>query len=91
MNDDKPRKLFNVSGKLGKQKVKKDKTELTDPFKGARTSADPNTRSFPSLNLVPDSEERPLYACPDGHIFLETFSKFYKPAYDFVIAIAEPI
>ena len=28
---------------------------------------------------------------PDGHIFLETFSPIYKQAYDFLIAIAEPV
>lgn len=28
---------------------------------------------------------------PDGHVFLETFSPVYKQAYDFLIAIAEPI
>lgn len=29
--------------------------------------------------------------CPDGRIFLETFSPVYKPASDFLIAIAEPV
>lgn len=33
---------------------------------------------------------RPLWVCPDGRIFLETFSPIYKQAYDFLIAIAEP-
>lgn len=28
---------------------------------------------------------------PDYRIFLETFSPVYKPAYDFLIAIAEPV
>ena len=34
---------------------------------------------------------RPLWVTPDGHIFLETFSPIYKQAYDFLIAIAEPV
>ena len=34
---------------------------------------------------------RPLWACPDGRIFLETFSPVYRQAYDFLIAIAEPV
>lgn len=29
--------------------------------------------------------------CPDGRIFLESFSRVYKQAYDFLIAIAEPV
>ena len=34
---------------------------------------------------------RPLWVTPDGHIFLETFSPIYKQAYDFLIAVAEPV
>ena len=34
---------------------------------------------------------RPLWVCPDARIFLETFSPVYKQAYDFLIAIAEPV
>lgn len=34
---------------------------------------------------------RPLWVCPDGRIFLESFSRIYKQAYDFLIAIAEPV
>lgn len=29
--------------------------------------------------------------CPDGRIYLETFSPVYKPASDFLIAVAEPV
>lgn len=36
-------------------------------------------------------ERRPLWVTPDYRIFLETFSPVYKPAYDFLIAIAEPV
>ena len=34
---------------------------------------------------------RPLWVTPDGRIFLETYSPVYKQAYDFLIAIAEPV
>jgi DNA excision repair protein ERCC-3 len=34
---------------------------------------------------------RPLWVTPEGRIFLETFSPVYKQAYDFLIAIAEPV
>lgn len=60
-------------------------------FNGAITAADPETRSFHDIDLNVDSKNRPLYVCPDGHIFLETFSPYYKPAYDFLISIAEPV
>lgn len=60
-------------------------------FNGAITAADPETRSFSTLVLSEDNKNRPLYVCPDGHIFLETFNPYYKPAYDFLISIAEPV
>ncbi|CDP12051.1 unnamed protein product [Coffea canephora] len=46
---------------------------------------------FTELELKPDHANRPLWACADGRIFLETFSPLYKQAYDFLIAIAEPV
>ncbi|KAI3975018.1 hypothetical protein MKX01_005129 [Papaver californicum] len=46
---------------------------------------------FTKLELKPDHLNRPLWACADGRIFLETFSSLYKQAYDFLIAIAEPV
>ncbi len=46
---------------------------------------------FSELALKPDHAARPLWATPDGHIFLETFSPVYKQAQDFLIAIAEPV
>jgi len=48
-------------------------------------------RDFTKLELKPDHASRPLWACADGRIFLETFSPLYKQAYDFLIAIAEPV
>lgn len=48
-------------------------------------------RDFTKLELKPDHQNRPLWACADGRIFLETFSLLYKQAYDFLIAIAEPV
>lgn len=48
-------------------------------------------RDFSKLELKPDHVNRPLWACADGRIFLETFSPLYKQAYDFLIAIAEPV
>ncbi|KAK8948315.1 DNA repair helicase XPB1 [Platanthera guangdongensis] len=48
-------------------------------------------RDFTKLELKLDHSNRPLWACSDGRIFLETFSPLYKQAYDFLIAIAEPV
>lgn len=48
-------------------------------------------RDFTKLELKADHVNRPLWACADGRIFLETFSPLYKQAYDFLIAIAEPV
>jgi DNA excision repair protein ERCC-3 len=36
-------------------------------------------------------ENRTLYVSKDGHIFLETFGKYYKETTDFLVAIAEPV
>ncbi|XP_047971960.1 general transcription and DNA repair factor IIH helicase subunit XPB1-like [Salvia hispanica] len=52
---------------------------------------DGKKRDFSKLELKPDHMNRPLWACADGRIFLETFSTLYKQAYDFLIAIAEPV
>ncbi|XP_061355308.1 general transcription and DNA repair factor IIH helicase subunit XPB1-like isoform X1 [Gastrolobium bilobum] len=49
------------------------------------------TKDFSKLELKQDHLNRPLWACDNGRIFLETFSPLYKQAYDFLIAIAEPV
>lgn len=52
---------------------------------------DESFHDFSNLQLKPDHANRPLWVCPDGRVFLETFSPVYKQAYDFLIAIAEPV
>ena len=52
---------------------------------------DESFQDFSGLKLKPDHPNRPLWVCPDGRIFLETFSPVYKQAYDFLIAVAEPV
>ncbi|KAI7835846.1 hypothetical protein COHA_010244 [Chlorella ohadii] len=54
-------------------------------------AGDEEFRDFSSLQLKPDHYNRPLWVCPDARVFLETFSPVYKQAYDFLIAIAEPV
>ncbi|KAL4441851.1 hypothetical protein ABPG77_003767 [Micractinium sp. CCAP 211/92] len=54
-------------------------------------AGDEEFRDFSGMQLKPDHYNRPLWVCPDARIFLETFSPVYKQAYDFLIAIAEPV
>ena len=48
-------------------------------------------RDFSNLELKPGHYNRPLWVYYDGRIFLETFFALYKQAYDFLIAIVEPV
>lgn len=48
-------------------------------------------QDFSNLKLRPDHQSRPVYVSGDMRIFLETFSPIYKQAYDFLVAIAEPV
>ncbi|XP_015939445.1 general transcription and DNA repair factor IIH helicase subunit XPB1 [Arachis duranensis] len=57
----------------------------------AHDEDDGKVKDFSKLELKPDHLNRPLWACGNGRIFLETFSPLYKQAYDFLIAIAEPV
>jgi DNA excision repair protein ERCC-3 len=43
------------------------------------------------LTLKPDHHNRPIWVTPQGRVYLETFSAYYNQAYDFLIAIAEPV
>ncbi|XP_004503689.1 general transcription and DNA repair factor IIH helicase/translocase subunit XPB1 [Cicer arietinum] len=85
------------------KKFKGSSSKFEDPRKGfaddddAYGGDDPyddddgKTKDFSKLELKPDHPNRPLWACDNGRIFLETFSPLYKQAYDFLIAIAEPV
>ena len=59
------------------------------------TSADTNNNKlgadFSSLPLKSDHISRPCWTCPDGTIYLEAFSDLYTKAYDFLVAISEPV
>lgn len=48
-------------------------------------------KDFSELKLRPDHLSRPVYVSGDMRIFLETFSPVYRQAYDFLVAIAEPV
>lgn len=53
--------------------------------------AEEGMRDFSKLKLRPDHEMRPVWVSADRRILLETFSPIYKQAYDFLVAIAEPV
>ncbi len=56
------------------------------------TSASSQTGAdFSNLKLKPDHNARPCWTCPDGAIYLEAFHSLYNSAYDFLVAIAEPV
>lgn len=46
---------------------------------------------FSRMPLKPDHPARPCWTCPDGVIYLEAFHDLYNQAYDFLVAIAEPV
>eukprot|EP00815_Leptocylindrus_aporus_P005695 CAMPEP_0116053682 /NCGR_PEP_ID=MMETSP0322-20121206/2345_1 /TAXON_ID=163516 /ORGANISM="Leptocylindrus danicus var. apora, Strain B651" /LENGTH=763 /DNA_ID=CAMNT_0003536917 /DNA_START=210 /DNA_END=2502 /DNA_ORIENTATION=+ len=46
---------------------------------------------FSDLPLRRDHINRPCWVCPDGVIYLEAFHDLYTSAYDFLVAIAEPV
>lgn len=46
---------------------------------------------FSNLPLKPDHPSRPCWTCPDGTIYLEAFHELYPKAYDFLVAISEPV
>jgi len=66
-------------------------TVVTDA--AARTAAmDALFKSnFGRLPLRPSHERRPLWVCPNRHVFLESWSPVYKQACDFMIAISDPV
>ncbi|MQL85572.1 hypothetical protein Taro_018080 [Colocasia esculenta] len=79
-----------------KQGAVEDEEEMMDYAEDFDDDRDGDRREnkkvdFTKLELKPDHANRPLWACADGRIFLETFSPLYKQAYDFLIAIAEPV
>ncbi|CAL9136701.1 unnamed protein product [Musa acuminata var. zebrina] len=46
---------------------------------------------FTQLELKSDHVNRPLWACADDRIFLQTFFPLYKQAYGYLVAVTEPV
>ena len=53
--------------------------------------AELGTIDFSLLELKPKHENKPLWVCPNFHIYLDTASRYYEQATDFLTAIAEPL
>mmetsp|Transcript_8737 Transcript_8737/g.26155 ORF Transcript_8737/g.26155 Transcript_8737/m.26155 type:complete len:791 (-) Transcript_8737:101-2473(-) len=51
----------------------------------------PTGFDFSSLPLKPDHLSRPCWTTPTGRIYLEAFHELYTQAYDFLVAISEPV
>eukprot|EP00771_Trimastix_marina_P001846 gnl/Trimastix_PCT/2951.p1 GENE.gnl/Trimastix_PCT/2951~~gnl/Trimastix_PCT/2951.p1 ORF type:complete len:780 (+),score=291.36 gnl/Trimastix_PCT/2951:43-2382(+) len=85
----KPEKKRHREHKKKHKKRKKLREEEEDLEYTYDSSTD--FHDFSTLKLKPDHTSRPIWVCPNGHVFLETFSPIYRHAYDFLIAIAEPI
>lgn len=75
------------NGKRQKTATKKAYEETSNPLKWIIGT---ELENFSSLSLKPDHVLRPIWLCPNGHIFLETFSPIYRQAYDFLVAVSEP-
>ena len=60
---------------------------------GAGKDAEGQARGadFAHLPLKPDHMSRPCWTTPSGHIYMEAFHDLYTQAYDFLVAIAEPV
>ncbi|XP_018677760.2 general transcription and DNA repair factor IIH helicase subunit XPB1 isoform X1 [Musa acuminata AAA Group] len=46
---------------------------------------------FTQMELKSDHVNRPLWACADDRIFLQTFFPLYKQAYDYLVVVTEPV
>lgn len=50
-----------------------------------------NFRDYTDLDLKEDHNNRPVWVCPDGYLYLELFTEVSKQALDFLVTIAEPV
>jgi len=72
-----------------KKNKSKDDAHFTDS-KLQSTSTELGS-DFSNLPLKTDHPSRPCWTCPDGTIYLEAFHDLYPKAYDFLVAISEPV
>lgn len=82
-----------MSKKVSTAKSKKDTRDGLETFSATETFnyAPKPYLDISSMPMRQGHENKPIWVTADGHVFLETFSPIYKQAYDFLIAIAEPV
>ena len=74
----------NAFGRGNKSGSKSKSNQMEDPL----TVFQDYSRS---LTLKPDHQNRPIWITPESIIYLEAFSPHYQGAYDFLVAIGEPV
>ncbi|CAM9474970.1 unnamed protein product, partial [Sphacelaria rigidula] len=91
-------------GKLNESKATKNKVSKTSRHQEAAKQRDDdddddddddallaNLKDCQDMQLKAQHGDRPIWVLPDGHIYLEASSPYYHQAYDFLVAIAEPV
>jgi len=87
-----PETEYNTANKLSARAVIREKLlssygkKSSDKEEGYNLGAD-----FSNLKLKKDHSARPCWVCPDGAVYLEAFHDLYASAYDFLVAISEPV
>jgi DNA excision repair protein ERCC-3 len=68
------------------------KPSTTTPVSPHQTNTDTFFRyNYSKSPLKSDHENRPIWICANLHLYLEKYSPIYKQAYDFLIAISDPV
>jgi DNA excision repair protein ERCC-3 len=57
-----------------------DELDLDSLEEGDVEEVEPDVFDFSTLSLKDDHRNRPLWVCPNGSVFLETYSPIYKQA-----------
>jgi len=83
---------YSTARKLVLRAAKREKalTSVTSSLETSSSSGGIGA-DFSRMSLKPDHISRPCWTCPDGNIYLEAFHDLYIQAYDFLVAIAEPV
>ena len=89
-----PESIEEVEGnKKRKVKVttKKGSSSSSSSFSREEDESGEGVQDFSFLKLKKDHASRPLWITPQCLIILEASSPIYQQAYDFLVAIAEPV
>ena len=83
--------VLRASNREALLKSNKSGTKASSLASSIDSDQGPPGADFSNLKLKPDHIARPCWTCPDGGIYLEAFHELYNSAYDFLVAIAEPV